>query len=287
MSARDQPSKDFGGRSLIGEFEYRTYLHGSPTHLLNDGADQRRDWMTLFLLALFHIQGRAKPGQHRGFLSMCENNGWLSLFSSNDRDPESWMQFVENYLDQQVDDAAYLHWMRQFVGIFQLNRHLDDYIECFLAIDRIEEPFSLTHILNSKSSHLFQGGGFDAPPLSRQLGLGACFVVRELVRLRVLKSQFAHVHSFVPTRRVRNLFSQLGCSDLEQDHHRWEVSSLICQFVGDAIGEDRACFGNDFDIPFQFIAEDSKLQETLLHCPLEIDESDESQDVFDWDIFTP
>ena len=46
----------------------------------------------------------------------------------------------------------------------------------------------------------FSGGGPSAPPLTRALGIGACFVVRELVRVDVLKSPLAHDHSYVAVR---------------------------------------------------------------------------------------
>ena len=284
---REKSHQDFGGKTYLAEFEARTFPNGLLTNLEADGISQRRDWMTLFLLGLFHTHGRTRPGQHRGFLRRCEQEGWLDLFSSSHRDPQQWMQFIEKYLDQQVDDAVYLQWMRQFVGIFQLNRHLDDYIECFRAIDRVGKPFSLIQILNSKSSHIFQGGGFDAPPLSRQLGMGACFIVRELVRAGILASPYAHAHCFVPTGRTRNLFATLGCDELEQPNNRWEVSSLIHKFVVDEIGKDKASFCGDFDIPFQFIAEDANLQQQLFRETLEIDDSEEQPSDSDWDAFTP
>lgn len=284
---RDKPQPNLDGRTYLTEYAYRTFPHGPLANLESDGPSHRRDWMTLLLLGLFHTQGRTRSGQHRQFLLRCEQRGWLNLFSSSERDPQRWMQFIESYLDEQVDDAVYLNWMRQFIGIFQLNRHLDDYIECFLAIDRISEPFALSNILNSKSSVLFQGGGIDAPPLSRQFGLGACFVVRELVRAGVLESPYAHAHCFVPAARVRNLFAFLGCEELEQQHNRWEVSTLIHAFVLDELGDDKANFCGDFDIPFQFITEDDDLQQQLFHERLELDDSDEHQSEFDWDAFTP
>lgn len=272
---RNQAQDDFGGRSYLDEFVWRTYPYGALSQLDGDGVEQRRDWVVLLLLGLFHTQGRSQPEQHRGFLQRCESEGWLKLFSSPNRDPSQWMGFIENYLDQQVDDAAYWHWMRHFVGIFQLNRHLDDYIESFLAIDRIGEEFSLLKVLNTRSSHLFQGGGLDTPPLSRLLGLGSCFVVRELVRAGILKSEFAHQHCFVPTGNVRRMFAALGCDGLDQDHHRWDVSTTIHDFVAEQLGHAHASFCGDFDIPFQFIAEDPSLQQDLFHDSLELEAVDD------------
>jgi len=196
------------------------------------------------------------------------------------------MRSVDKYLDDQVNDALYLHWMRQFVGIYQLNRHVDDYAEQFLSIDRVGKIISLDQITNSRTSILQQGGGRDAPPLSRQLGLGACFVVRELVRTQVLSSAYAYEHCFVPTRRIRSLFAKLGCDDLEQDHNRWEASRTIHKFLSKNLTADESCFCGDFDIPFQFIADDVELQKELFAEQLEIEDEDEVFDATDWDAFS-
>jgi hypothetical protein len=105
--------------------------------------------------------------------------------------------------------------------------------------------------------------------------MGACFVVRELVRTGVLTSDFSHPHCFVPTARVRRVFAAIGCEDLEQEHRRWEVSPIIHNFIVDHLGDDRTTFCGDFDIPFQFVAEDADLQQRLFQSSLELDEIDD------------
>jgi hypothetical protein len=242
--------------------------------------------MTLLLLGLFHTQGRATTHQHKGFLEKLRTDGWFELFIDESSDHLRWMQSVDKYLDDQVGDALYLHWMRQFVGIYQLNRHLEDYAEQFLAIQRIGKPFSLDEVTNSRTSTQQQGGGRDTPPLAKQLGLGACFVVRELVRKKVLTGHYAHEHCFVPTRRVRSLFQKLGCEDLEQQVNRWEASKTIYKFLCTHMAAEERGFCNDFDLPFQFIADSEDLQELLFEEPLEIEDAEEQLDATDWDAFS-
>jgi hypothetical protein len=266
---REMPQKKFHGRSYLDEYIRRTYPSGTPAFLTSDSfsdKEQRRtEWTTLFLLALMNTIGRARPGQHREFISKCEEKGWLKLFASSETDSEQWMSFVAEYLERQIEEAEYFHWMRQFVGIFQMSRYLEDYIELFLAIDRINRPFQLVEVLHSRSSSLFQGGGVSVPPLSRVLGLGSCFVVRELVRLGVLKSEHAINHCFVPVKRVRDIFQRLGCDGLDLQVQRWAMSSYLHRFVAVNLGADRATFMNDFDIPFQFMAEDNALCHRFFH----------------------
>ncbi|WP_278471762.1 sacsin N-terminal ATP-binding-like domain-containing protein [Gimesia maris] len=276
---RDKPQKQFQGRTYLEEYTRRTYPSGTPTFLtaesFSDEEQRRTEWTTLFLLALMHTIGRARPGQHREFIAKCEDEGWLELFASSETDSERWMSFVGDYLERQIEEAEYFHWMRQFVGIFQMSRYLDDYIELFLAIDRTDRPFQLVKLLHSRSSSLFQGGGVSVPPLSRVLGLGSCFVVRELVRLGVLESEHAIDHCFVPVKRVRDVFQRLGCDGLDLQVQRWAMSSYLYRFVADHLGADRATFMNDFDIPFQFVAEDNDLCHRFFHLGALDDESED------------
>jgi hypothetical protein len=285
-SVRNEKQSDFNGRSFLEEYEHRTYPSWfRPDERLAE-ADDREGWMTLLLLGLFHTQGRATTQQHKGFLEQLRKDGWFDLFTETEPDQLRWMKSVDKYLDDQVGDALYLHWMRQFVGIYQLNRHLEDYAEQFLSIQRIGKAFSLDEVTNSRTSPLQQGGGRDTPPLAKQLGLGACFIVRELVRKNVIQTQHAHEHCFVPTRRIRSLFSKLGCEDLEQEVNRWEASRRIYKFLCTHMTVDATDFCNDFDLPFQFIADSVDLQEQLFSEPLEIDDDDEEVDATDWDAFS-
>ncbi|MDB4671563.1 hypothetical protein OAF34_05450 [Pirellulaceae bacterium] len=258
---RKRPQDKFDGRSYLQEYARRTYPKGDPTQLASDDDEQlhRAEWTTLLLLGLMHTIGRAKPGHHRQFIAKCDAQGWLQMFAASEQDSDRWMKFVADYLDRQIDEAEYFHWMRQFVGIFQMSRYLDDYIELFLAIEFIDRPFRLTEVIHSRSSSLFQGGGVSAPPLSRVLGLGSCFVVRELVRLEVLTNEYAMEHCFVPVKRVRDVFERLGCDALDLQVQRWDMSNYMYHFIVDRIGTERAAFWSDFDIPFQFISEDDDL----------------------------
>lgn len=285
-SVRNEKQSDFNGRSFLEEYEHRTYPSWfRPDERLAE-ADDREGWMTLLLLGLFHTQGRATTQQHKGFLEQLRKDGWFDLFTESEPDQLRWMNSVDKYLDDQVGDALYLHWMRQFVGIYQLNRHLEDYAEQFLSIQRIGKAFSLDEVTNSRTSPLQQGGGRDTPPLAKQLGLGACFIVRELVRKNVIQTQHAHEHCFVPTRRIRSLFFKLGCEDLEQEVNRWEASRSIYKFLCTHMTVDATDFCNDFDLPFQFIADSVDLQEQLFAEPLEIDDAEEEVDATDWDAFS-
>lgn len=75
--------------------------------------------MTVFLLGLMHTMGRTQYEQHRSFLVRCDQRGWLDMFAASGRDPVSWMRFVEEYVDEQIEDNVFLQWMKQFVGTLE------------------------------------------------------------------------------------------------------------------------------------------------------------------------
>jgi hypothetical protein len=260
-------------------YERRLYPAGG-LRFLTDATDEhalqrRKDWMSLFLIGLTHTMGRTVAEQHRGFLRRCEREGWLDMFALSDRDPGSWMRWVDRFLDDQLDESRFLQWMKQFVGIYQLSRHLDEYIEAFLAVERLRHPFALTQVTNPRASTLFQGGGVSAPPLSRVLGMGQCFVLRELVRHGVLTNRHAHPHCFVPVARVRRMLLQMGCDELAQRQRSWEWSRTIHRFLADHLGSATANFHGDFDIPLQVVAEDAGLQARFFRAAIDF-EDDES-----------
>ena len=279
---RHVKQEQFGGRTFVEEYERSVYPNGTPRYLATDDVANdeisRTEWATLFLLGLMHTMGRVTSDQNRGFLHRCAKEGWLAMFAASEPDPHKWIGFVNDYIEQQVDLAEYFHWMRQFVGIFQVSRYLEDYSELFLAINRIDRPFRLTEVTRSLTGSLFQGG-IKAPPVSHVLGLGSCFVVRELTRLGVLRNEFAHRHCFVPTTRIRNIFNRLGCEGLDLQSQRWEMSARIHSFVVKHLGTENATFENDFDIPFHFIADDPSLWDDFVRRDLGDDDQEDGEQV--------
>ncbi len=214
--------------------------------------EQRTAWMRLFVLGMDHTLGRTRAGGDVGFLQFCDMHGWVRRFVDAQGAPGRWEQILHDYLEPQVEESKYLHWMRLFVGIFAMAERLQDYAHSFLSIDRYDHPFSLMSITCPRTS---QEAPVDPPPVARILGMGACFIVRELLRHRVLTNQFAFEHAFVPSLRVRNLFRELGCEFEEHSGRSWEWSRDIWRFLKERLAdnEDRT-FGLAFDLPFQVLA---------------------------------
>ncbi len=234
------------------DYERKVYPTGSielpaPSFQFDD-IDHRKSWYSLFILGMTHTLGRSRPEQHRSFLSLCREKHWLDVFSAREIEAERWMKVLDEFIDNPQDSEQFSHWMKLFPSFYRVSKSLDEYIEALLAVEYFESVFDLDDITSVRTSPRFQGGGIDAPKITGTLGIGACFVMRELIRGRTVSQPLAHRHCYVPSGRVRNFFSQLGCIFDNQDGAA--ASVLIHEFIVRFLGEEKATFQLSFDLPF-------------------------------------
>ncbi|MDM8515657.1 hypothetical protein QUF76_05610 [Desulfobacterales bacterium HSG16] len=245
----------------IRKYEKRLYVGGKFYKIGKNGLENEKDrveWLTLFLTGVLQTIGRSGIDANREFIKFCIKRNWLSRLARADRQPHEWLKTFEEYIDAQSQDIEYFHWMKQLIGMFIISRWLDDYVDAFLAVNNLQESFSLDQITAPRASEHFQGGGPDAPPISKVLGIGALFIMRELIRNGILKNKNAYRHCYVPVKRVRNLIEQLGCPSLENSKR--EVQSIqIYEFLVKHLGDEKADFLKSFDIPLLLIAGDDAL----------------------------
>jgi hypothetical protein len=237
--------------------------------LVGDAA-VRREWLILFMLGAMHRIGRATHHQHKGFLEMCVERGWIDTLSLSSDDQTHWFTIMEAYLDSLQGESEYYQWMAQFLAYYQLARWLPKYARAFEAVTRpgvnLDDLSSIGDIANLRTSHIFAGAtGFDAPPCSRTLGVGAHFVLREVARLRQIddgrmspRGRLAPL-AFVPSMRTRQLVAQiLSCGDPEDKAtvalllnaaERREDASKAIERTFRKYLKDAATFDNAFDLP--------------------------------------
>lgn len=166
-------------------------------------------------------------------------------------------------MESQSDNTQWYYWMEKYPSIYRIARYLDGYITSFLSVEKNQEDFNLSSIVAPRTNHRFQGGGADAPPL--KLGIGANFIVRELMRLKVINpTSVNHIfpYCFVPRANVRRLLIKLGCQDLRKaDDNYSSYSRTIYKFLQDEFKRlnlsGEPIFNNCFDIPFEIYAEQS------------------------------
>lgn len=252
-------------REYLSKYETRTYPVSFVATDLDD--DERPAWLTLLMLGAFHTFGRAKPEQHRNFLTMCQEKGWWKIFTQENpkEQPDKWMGILEDYIDNQVADSKFEYWMRLFPTIYKFARDIEEYIEIFYSLETQGNNVDVEQTMAPKTFADFQGGGFVAAPIARTLGMGVPFVLREMVRKNLFVQNQINIkpYCFVPMGRVRNLFSKMNCPDLENGESHLTKSEIIYDFLCEHLGTEKADLRNGFDIPFQFIADDLSLQERL------------------------
>lgn len=270
--------------NLISEYEREVYPDGRVPNWTNDNlrtdVSARRDWLILFMLGMTHTMGRSTAAQHREFVRLCDRRRWLNDFAQPvERNPERWIRVLEEYLTDRVQDVEYFAWMRLFVSIFQCARWLDHYAQAFWDARRARAAFRLADVTEPRASALRQGTEIDAPPVSRTLGMGACFVMRELSRSGRIYNEHVSRHCYTPLARVRRLLQEIGWdgpTDEEQSgRDRVTLSGSIYDFLVEHLGRDRAHFDHAFDIPLLAITQARHHAEllTVLGRDVALDES--------------
>lgn len=260
---------------LVGHYA-RTYPDGMfPISARDDGDLDRAGWLRLFLLGCTRSMGPFTDEQHREFLRLCDERGWIEQLAQIERDRHAWLSCWDQYIDGQVDRIRYFHWMKNLLGLSVIARFLPEYVEAFLAVDRMAEGLTLDQVTSPRTSAAFSGGGPDAPPVGQIVGVGQCFIMRELVRHRLIRKPGAHRWCFVPLRQVRKLIGRLGGPEWGGQGHLWRFSAEIHAFLADHLEDATLNLG--FDIPLRLVAERPDLWRVIVdQQPPEADlESDE------------
>jgi hypothetical protein len=160
-------------------------------------------------------------------------------------------------------------WKRAFVDLYTVARWLDEYVEVFRKLPRLVEhhgPISLNDVLRPSFSPLIMRLGVEAAPLSRSLGIGMNWMIRELMRGGVYEARYEGLmapYCWAPAQRVRDLLKQFG-KDVGDAADK-EASRAIHEFIVGQIGDGLARFDGDFDLPLQLITREEN-RESLRRC---------------------
>ena len=250
---------EYKGCEQIKKFRNDIYPNEIP-NLAPEPEPHQPSWFLLLALGSFQSIGRTIEQQHSGFVHFCINEGWWKVFTECDprKQPERWMSVIEGHASAQEDDEQWIQWLMQFPKLYRLRRWLRDYIELFLSINQFMDSFSPDTILAPRVNPYFQGGGIDAPPLTRTLRVGFPFVVRELLHSGVIHNSHAVPHAYAPIERIRRFFRRFN--------EEIESSEEIHKILTKHLGKEKAKFNEDYDIPLRIISAPSnapQLEEIL------------------------
>lgn len=261
---------------ILREYDETTYpdADGLFAHIMPEyrGASvERESWLELLLRASLESMGRSTPGQHRAFLELCRGQGWIQELAATDDVPESLVRMIRKYIDREAQHVQYFQWIKQFVPIFLVSRWLEDYARSILYADHFPMP-TMTKVFCPRANALLGPGDPDAPPLQDVLGIGAHFVLRELVRKRVLKNPELFPLCYVANLRVRQVMERSGLVMSYGAKHE-EQSKLVYEEMKAQFGD--GTFGLGFDVPIQVMTRTPRLlEEWGIACEVPWDEED-------------
>jgi hypothetical protein len=156
---------------------------------------------------------------------------------------------LEHFLENDEKNHQWLYLLRHSLPVFALSRWLKAYIDIFSKLDS-RKKFSDLSFLRPRSD---SGFGLlidvpDAPELGHVLGLGAHFLLRELVRVEFVQDTRAREMCFHPTTSLRRVLEPFDAKFASPQHNSLDASKLAHTILKTHLDE-RAHFDLCFDIP--------------------------------------
>lgn len=242
--------------ALIRHYLRYQYPGGQQPDL---SGEDRKSWMVLVVRAIGYTLGRTQDSQTRAFIESCDQSGWLDTFAmeppprsgSSEEWNRRWIGLLDQFATEGIEYVQFFQWVKLLPIIYRIAISLEKYIELFRGLDRGPEgELTVAKILNPALDEELDSGVF-ASSLTQSVGLGIFFILRELVRLQVIRGDRIRSHCFVPTLQMRRAFASLGC-DLNVDAKgtsRLDWSRQIIEFL-QGHGVQDPSFADTFDIPF-------------------------------------
>ena len=271
-----------------------TKLHISDSgNPMSSDLEERTAWFTMFALACYQSLGRTQDNQHRGFIARGQQEDWWQDLarSKPPADGQPWLDRLEHWSIAEALEQDFLPWKRTLVDLYTVARHLDTYIYIFRNLPRIIDkhgPVSLRDALKPTYWPAMAPAGLDAAPLDRSLGIGANWLLRELVRYEVYDAGDADLiapYCWATTRLVRELLKNLDRGAFVEAANM-DASRSVYEFIEHHIGLDRARFEGDFDLPLQLVTRKA-YGDTLRKCfeeagsePPDLDDGDDEIDEY-------
>lgn len=230
-------------------------------------SEELEAWLTLLLRGALETIGRTKPRAHLSFLQLAQDKRWMSqVVEASPDSSRRAIEILEAFLDRQVQSIEHFQWIKEFLSVSMFSKWLDQYAKAILSVNDMTGSLNLEEVFCPRINHRFERGGPDAPPLTQTLGIGVCFVMRELMRHGIITNAAAYRYCYMPTKGVREIIKQLGGPDVGEDaEYRYDRSSIIYDFLTKHLGSEKATFLHDFDIPLQILARDEELRRNILY----------------------
>lgn len=230
------------------------------------GDQCKKAWLKLFYLGACQTIGRVTDDQNRSAIEYFEQKGWWDVFVKTDN-PQEWFDVLNQYLDDSQGEESYRQWL-QILPLYRFSKYFEDYVELFASAEYGIEH--LSDITTPARSSLLAGSGISYPTIKATLGSGINFILRELRRQGFYENSSLDQHCYVLSRQVREFLKtdlQIEeTEDIEQLSSRLDWSKSFYDLLVINLGEDKATFDGDFDIPFRVLANETGLLHQVLYA---------------------
>ena len=220
-------------------------------------------WLALLVLGACRSLGRAQDYQHRSFLELAHREGWWDVFKAPD-EPGAWMGVLRDWQDHALAKLTYPYWMSLFPAIYQLSRYWKVYARLLKSAGRRHDDlYQVTHLLAPRIDEALTGAGthFDAPPAPLNMGLH--WVLRELVRLEVVRGEHLYPDCWVPSEQVFQLLEKVGLNRPDESKSNSQNARNIFNFLAGKLETETPNLHLAFDIPLRHIAQKEGLRREL------------------------
>lgn len=234
-------------KHLLSNHDKLTYpSFWAAPQLKDQGSTSQKMWLCWFLLASYQRFGRTKPEQHKDFLLELHTRRWLDRLLTVNQQDSLWFEVIDEYLQRMSDNNdTYYQWMGNLLPTYQFSKYLQDYVQV-LQDHNNRAAASMAVLLRPNNDWTRSGSGSrDIPPLERPLGIGAHWLLRELLRKGVMQNPALHRLAFVPNKQVLNALKGFGFEG--------STSEEIHAFLVGHLGKDKAHFKLAFDLPFRHL----------------------------------
>ena len=229
---------------------------------LERGSDDH--WLALLVLGACRGLGLTDRNKHRTFLELCYQQRWWDVFKQTaPANDQSWMEVLRTRQDQAIDRLDYSYWMSLFPAIYQCSRYLDVYRRVLRTAARRPGPdrYRIESLFTPRSDPALDrtGRNFDAPPFP--LNMGRHWVMRELVRLGVVRADHLLADCWVPSRDLITFLGRFGLQ-VEDGASNPDKARLVSGFLQAKLHDNPHLY-YCFDIPFLHVSADERLQQSL------------------------
>ena len=249
-------------KEVISDYERAAW----PEWLRRDGIaeglrmDSEDHWLALLVLGACRSLGRVQDRQHRSFLELAHREGWWDVFRVPN-EPGAWMGVLRDWQDGALAELTYPQWMSLFPAIYQLSRYRDVYVRLLKSAGRRPEKYQVTRtlLLAPRVDEALTGAGthFDAPPAPLDMGLH--WVLRELVRLEVVRGEHLFPDCWVPSVQVLNVLRPFGLAS-DEGLRNTEKARAIFDFLARELSTATPNLHRAFDIPLRHVASNADLR---------------------------